>query len=244
MYWLYAHNILNWLLKGFSSEGRVEAPIVGTAQSSESEGGHSSRLVDGMGLNGLYGSNGCAHTLSGIGSTEWFSLELDTPRIVTKVQIARRMEDCCWYQGQGVKITIGPSRVYDPNEPLCLPEIPDLTRTSGLVDYICTGGPKEGKYVKISSADYLVLCEAKVFVKSAATTTETTPTTPTTTTTGTSTFPASTASWWYRTLYCFSISKCPIMSRYRGSFRGKCTWPEVCNIQYTKWRWIIKILSL
>ena len=83
---------------------------------------------------------------------------------MTKVQIARRMENCCWQQGENIKITIGPSKSYDPYEPLCLPEIADLQRVNGLQDYVCTGKLHSGKYVKISKDDGpLVLCEVKVF---------------------------------------------------------------------------------
>ena len=92
---------------------------------------------------------------------EWFSLELQEERRVIKVQIARRQG--YWEQGQDVKITIGPSKSYDPDEPLCLPEIADLIRDVGLQDYVCTGKLNSGKYVKISTLYVLVLCEVKVF---------------------------------------------------------------------------------
>ena len=102
---------------------------------------------------------------------EWFSLELQEERIITKVQIARRT-DCCWEQGQKIRITVGASQSYDPSEPLCLPEVPELQRVAGLQDYTCTGSLHSGKYVKIHktySPDQnvmelgLVLCEVKVF---------------------------------------------------------------------------------
>ena len=65
--------------------------------------------------------------------------------------------------GQNIKITIGPSESYDPNEPLCLPEIADLKREVGLQDYICTIS-HSGKYVKISrDVGNVVVCEVKVF---------------------------------------------------------------------------------
>ena len=101
----------------------------------------------------------CAHT--GSGAPAWFSLELPEARTVTKVQIARRME-APWDQGQNIKITIGASKGYASSEPLCLPEIPELTRTAGLQDYVCTN-QVSGKYVKISRPGDLVLCEVKVF---------------------------------------------------------------------------------
>ena len=64
-----------------------------------------------------------------------------------------------------MSITVGPSREYDPDEPLCRPEIPQLVG-SGLTDYPCTGGPKRGKYVKISqSGGTFVICEVKVFIR-------------------------------------------------------------------------------
>ena len=103
---------------------------------------------------------GCAHTKNGVGR-EWFSLELPTAQKVTKVQIARRM-DCCWDQGQNIKITIGPSASYDPNEPTCL-EITDLKRESGLQDYFCSENPPPGKFVKLSKIGWVALCEVKVF---------------------------------------------------------------------------------
>ena len=114
--------------------------------------------------------SGCSSTggtHDGPHKLEWFSLELPTKLKVTKVQIARRMDECgpCWRQGQDVKITIGPSKAYDPNdnEPTCLPVIRDLTRASGLQDYVCTDNPPAGKFVKLSRKGWLVLCEVKVF---------------------------------------------------------------------------------
>ena len=72
------------------------------------------------------------------------------------------MEQGQWLQGQKIKITVGNSKEYDPNEPECLPEIEDLTRTEGLQDYVCTN-QVSGRYVKISRPGVLVLCEVKVF---------------------------------------------------------------------------------
>ena len=73
--------------------------------------------------------------------------------------------DCCRDQGQNIRITIGPSKEYDPSEPLCLPEIYELVWSEGLQDYICTGDLQEGKYVKISRVGWIVLCEVKVFTE-------------------------------------------------------------------------------
>ena len=145
----------------------VEATIMETAQSSVyvryGVEYPASKLLDGLGLDGnLWNEDGCALT-NGNSITQWFSLELDVPRIVTKVQIACRM-DHTLTQGHNVTITIGPSSEYDPNESLCRPEIPKLELQSGLVDYVCTEGPTEGQYVKISSPLRLCICEAKVFV--------------------------------------------------------------------------------
>ena len=161
----------------------MESQIVNTFHSSSSFNGDSSKLVDNEGLGGVFrhgwGSGipkcclikflplyrGCAHTERSE-EDEWFSLELQESRRVTKVQIARRM-DCCWEQGQNIRITIGPSQSYDPSEPLCLPEITELRREEGLQDYICTGNLHSGKYVKINKLNWdklgLVLCEVKVF---------------------------------------------------------------------------------
>ena len=148
----------------------MEASIIGTAQSTTHSTRHlSSKLVDGLGLDGQFHSNesGCATTRGENGEIQWFSVELDAPRIVTKVQIARRM-DHTLTQGRNISITIGSSSEYDSNDPLCLPQIPDLMLHSGMVDYVCTGGPREGKYVKISSTAerHLSICEVKVFVRS------------------------------------------------------------------------------
>ena len=146
-----------------------EATIVGTAESSvyydEYRGQcPASKLIDGFGLDGIFSmeqESGCAHTIDD-GSIEWFSLELEMPKNVTRVQIANRV-DCCLERGQNIRITIGPSSVYDPNEPLCLPEINELVGEPGLQDYVCTGELHEGKFVKISRPGQLNLCEVKVF---------------------------------------------------------------------------------
>ena len=141
-----------------------EAVIVGTAQSSvHPSGALASRLIDGKGLDGIWSSQGCAETneVSGT-SIEWFSLELQVSKNITRVQIANRI-DCCLPRGKNIRITIGPSNDYDPSEPLCLPEIPQLVNEPGLQDYVCVGDLHEGKFVKISRAGHINLCEVKVF---------------------------------------------------------------------------------
>ena len=138
-----------------------EVTIVGTAESSVAAGSPASKLIDGKGLDGIWSNEkGCAHTSGN--SIQWFSLELEMPEKITRVQIANRV-DCCSDRGQNVHITIGSSKVYDPNEPLCLPEIPKLVGEPGLQDYVCTGDLHEGKFVKISRLGMLNLCEVKVF---------------------------------------------------------------------------------
>lgn len=120
--------------------------------------------MDGNGIDGKWWSDGCAHS-NYVRGVHWYSLELDAPRTVTKVQIARRTESGTEHQGKNVRITVGPSREYDPDEPLCRPEISQLYGT-GLIDYPCTGSPKRGKYVKISQAGgTFVICEVKVFIR-------------------------------------------------------------------------------
>ena len=72
--------------------------------------------------------------------------------------------DGAWSQGQNVMITVGQSKIYDPSEASCLPEIAELKREECLQDYVCNGPLPSGKYVKISSnRGHLVLCEVKVF---------------------------------------------------------------------------------
>ena len=149
-----------------------EATIVGTYESSTIEacGGMcpAFKLVDGLGLDGLFGPPdgsasdvyGCAHT--DFGSIQWFSLELESPKKITRVQIVNRVY--FGKRGQNVQISIGPSKAYDPNEPLCLPEISELSIQPGLQDYLCTGDLHEGKFVKISRAGVMNLCEVKIFI--------------------------------------------------------------------------------
>ena len=147
------------------SREEVELEIVGTASSGEDPwGGHHSRLVDGKGLDGVWvmqttGPTVCAQDQS------WLSLELQVPSVVTMVQLAKRMDQCCRDQGRLVTISIGSSREYNPNDALCRPQIAEMQHTSGLVDYPCTSGHEVGKFVKISKEGdaALVICEAKVF---------------------------------------------------------------------------------
>ena len=141
---------------------------MGAAASSVAGSWVPSNLIDGGGLDGSWEDlqNGfCAHTQDG-GGMEWFSLELESPKKVTRVQIANRVDGCCWERGQNIRISIGPSEAYDQNEPLCLSPIPELSRQPGLHDYACTGDLHEGKFVKISRAGILNLCEVKVFITS------------------------------------------------------------------------------
>ena len=107
-----------------------EAPILNTYQSTIAYLRDASKLLDGKGLNGIttrhgHWNNGiCAHTQQG--ENHWFSLELAVPQKISRVQITPRL-DClpgCEARAQNIRITNGPSKSYDPNEKLCLPEIP------------------------------------------------------------------------------------------------------------------------
>ena len=140
----------------------MNTKIIGTSQSSIAHRGYSWNLVDNKGLDGHYW-HGCAHTGNSRGP-EWFSLELPHASKVTEIQIARRTTPCCfWDQGQNIQIRIGNSKNYNSQEPLCLPQIGELSRGARLKDYICTGNPPPGKFVKIAKIGWLVLCEVRVF---------------------------------------------------------------------------------
>ena len=129
-----------------------------------------SRLVDGQGLNGNMIGGFCSHTDDNE-VNHWYSLELAVPEKISRVQIAPRM-DCCHDRAKNIHITIGPSQSYDPNEPLCLPEILQLVMEEGLTDYKCTPPQHKGKFVKISKeGSTLDLCEVKIFTLTDTTTT-------------------------------------------------------------------------
>ena len=121
------------------------------------------KLIDGISLNGNWRDNGeygCAHTEGG-SMPEWYSLELASTQQVTKVRLVGR-QGYTSTQGKDVSITIGPSKEYDANEPLCRPVIDNLHTT--MTDYECTGDPKYGKYVKLSSErNWFTMCEVKVY---------------------------------------------------------------------------------
>lgn len=89
-------------------------------------------------------------------------MELSASQRVVRVQIAARI-DCCVERSRNIRISIGPSKEYDPAEPLCLPEIAELNQQPGLQDYNCIGELHEGRYVKIVRDGVLNLCEARVF---------------------------------------------------------------------------------
>ena len=149
-----------------------EAVVVGTAGSEREEddfyGGHPSRLVDGKGLDGIWvyqPPHGAGPTVCAADPL-WLSMELEVPYVVTKVQLARRINS--GDQGKCIRISVGFSKEYDPNDALCRPEIDELQHTTGLVDYVCTTNHETGNFVKISknvngcNGD-MVICEAKVF---------------------------------------------------------------------------------
>ena len=150
----------------------VEAKIVSSSQSSNYLGKYpASLLLDGKGLDGIFQGDSCAHTEHG--PLQWVSFELESPKKLSHVQITPRLDHLGngfrRSRAQNVVITIGPSKSYDPNEPLCLPMIPQLVLEAGLTDYNCTGTPHEGKYVKIASgvdgkSDGMIeMCEVKIF---------------------------------------------------------------------------------
>ena len=140
-----------------------EATIVGTYQSSIHRNGRgtypAAKLIDGILQWDDHGKFGCAHTEGG-SMPEWFSLELASTQQVTKVQLIGYSHG--GDQSKDVSITIGPSKEYDANEPLCRPVIDNLHTT--MTDYECTGDPKYGKYVKLSSErNWFTMCEVKVY---------------------------------------------------------------------------------
>ena len=104
---------------------------------------------------------GCAHTDYEV-HRQWFSLELQASQKITRIQIANNI-DCSGRQMSNVSITIGPSKVYDPNEPQCLPVINVLVHGPSLQDYFCTGDLHKGKFIKISREGVMSLCEARVY---------------------------------------------------------------------------------
>ena len=120
---------------------------MGTAGSEREEddpwGGHPSRLVDGKGLDGIWvyqPPHGAGPTVCAADPL-WLSLELEVPYVVTKVQLARRINS--GNQGKCIRISVGSSREYDPNDALCRPEIDELQHTSGLssLPQQCPSGP-------------------------------------------------------------------------------------------------------
>ena len=143
---------------------------MGTYESSIEYGWAASNLLDGKGLDGNMSEGFCSHTISGRDVDNWFSLELAIPQKISRVQITPRLDNKP-DRAKNIRITIGPSKSYDPNEPLCLPEISQLTMEEGLTDYICTTPLHEGKYIKISrEASKLNLCEVKIFAITDSTT--------------------------------------------------------------------------
>ena len=127
-----------------------------------------SNLLNGKGLDGRFEGDNCAHTDHG--PNQWFSFDLGVPKKLSRVQIVPRIwdsTDCD--RTQNVKITIGPSESYDPDEPACL-MIPQLVMKAGFTDYNCTGALHEGKYVKISRGldgrdGMMDFCEVKIFTR-------------------------------------------------------------------------------
>ena len=150
----------------FISGIEKEATIVNSTKSSMLNGHFASYLLNGKGLDGVWQGDHCA--LISHGENGWFSFELDAPEKLSRVQIAPRVGTP--HRARNVHITIGPSVSYDPNEPYCLPMIPQLVMKAGFTDYNCTEPLHEGKYVKISRGvdgtdGVMDLCEIKIFTK-------------------------------------------------------------------------------
>ena len=130
-----------------------------------------SNLLNGKGLDGRFEGDNCAHTDHG--PNQWFSFDLGVPKKLSRVQIVPRLDGGGGDGGdreRRITITIGPSESYDPNEPACLPMIPQLVMKAGFTDYNCTGALHEGKYVKFSrgldgSDGVMDFCEVKIFTK-------------------------------------------------------------------------------
>ena len=139
-----------------------EETIVSTNESSIYSGWSASNLLDGKGLDGTGMQDYQCYHSEHTNDLQWVSLELAVPGKVSRVQMVPRL-DCCADRASNIRITIGPSASYDPSEPLCLPEIPQLLMEAGLTNYNCTGPLHEGRYVKISREGTLNLCEVKVF---------------------------------------------------------------------------------
>ena len=141
---------------------------MGTAEKElySTKGGSAAHLIDGLSINGDWGKKsgdiriGCGAQKS---SNKWLSMELDAPRRVVRVQLARRMDHI--EHGRDIKVTIGSAAATPHSSDKACVQIADLTRTAGMQDYECTSGKHVGKYVKFSSPHMFVICEAKVFVE-------------------------------------------------------------------------------
>ena len=93
----------------------------------------------------------------------YFSLELNAPQKVMRIQLAFRT-DCCTDHGKNVKVEVGSSPLYNYVFNSVCTTIGQLAGT-GLVDYDCDQY-HEGRYIHLSTdEDKLVICEAKVFVE-------------------------------------------------------------------------------
>ena len=150
-----------------------EGTIIATGGNSAGHGWDDSHtgLIDDDGLAGLNSDVSthactqtqckCAVSAKNSNKRAFFSMKLDAPKTVLKLQLARRTE-CCSGQGQNVKVQVGTSSQYNANDPVCM-EIAQLSGT-GLVDYDCDQF-HAGQYVIISNdQSILTICEAKVFV--------------------------------------------------------------------------------
>ena len=148
-----------------------EATIIATGGNSAGQGWDDSHtgLIDDDGLDGLADSTHactqtqckCAVSVKNSNKRAFFSMKLDAPKTVLKLQLAPRT-GCCSGQGQNVKVQVGTSSQYNANNPVCV-EIAQLSGT-GLVDYDCDQF-HTGQYVIISNDQaVLTICEAKVFV--------------------------------------------------------------------------------
>ena len=92
----------------------------------------------------------------------FLSMELDAPKKVVKVQLAFRT-DGHTDNGKNVRIQVGTGPQYNASDPVCR-DIGQLTGV-GFMDYVCDK-VHVGKYVILSNdQNYLLICEAKVFVE-------------------------------------------------------------------------------
>jgi len=125
-----------------------------TAQSSTYDSGISGRAVDGNTNSNFHTGNSCSHTEN---SNGWWYVDLQRTYLINNVKVYSRT-DCCGSRLIGAVVKVGAS-----TDASAATTCGTISQQTDVLQYDIACDRKQGRYVFVTSAKTITLCEVNVY---------------------------------------------------------------------------------